>query len=96
MVHASDSLKKHGVDVLLISVDTAGVSKVPTFLLKHGITNTVIYWDPRSELMKKFGISILPTTIVMNSTGHEIGRANGAINWTNQSEVKYLASQITH
>ena len=94
LVNASDSLKKNGVDVLLISVDAAGVSKVPPFLSRHGISNTVIYWDPRSELMKKFGISILPTTVAINSKGQEIGRATGAVNWADQSGVKLLATQI--
>ncbi len=94
LVNASDLFKKHGVDVLLISVDAAGVSKVPPFLSKHKITNTVIYWDPRSELMKKFGISILPTTVAINSKGQEIGRATGAVNWANQSDVILLATQV--
>ena len=93
LVNASDLFKKHGVDVLLISVDAAGVSKVPPFLSRHKITNTVIYWDPRSELMKKFGISILPTTVAINSKGQEIGRATGAVNWANQSDVILLATQ---
>lgn len=94
MVNANDLLKKNGVDVLIISVDTAGVSKVPPFLSRHRITNTVIYWDPRSELMKKFGISVLPTTVVLNSKGQEVGRATGAVNWANQSDVTHLATEI--
>lgn len=93
LVHAGDSIKKLGVDVLLISVDAAGVSKVPPFLSKHGISHAVIYWDPRSELMKKFAISTLPTTVIINPKGQEIGRLTGAVNWTNQADLKFLAAQ---
>jgi thiol-disulfide isomerase/thioredoxin len=87
-------IKAAGIDVVLVSVDAAAATKVPPFLAKAGIPNLQVYWDPRSELFKKFMVSVLPTTIALNARGEEIGRTTGAARWVGEPDAKFLASKM--
>jgi len=88
-------MNKAGIDLVIVSVDAGAATKVPPFLSKLGIAAaTPIYFDPRSELYKKFAISMLPTTIALNARGEEIGRTTGAAKWSGESDAKFLASKM--
>lgn len=87
-------IKAAGIDVVVISVDAGAAVKVPPFLAKAGIPNLQVYWDPRSDLYKKFVVSMLPTTIALNAKGEEIGRTTGAARWVGESDAKFLVSKM--
>ena len=94
LVKLSSALDKAGIDLVIVSVDAAGVTKVPAFLIKHKIEGTVVYWDPRSELLKKFAISTLPATVSLNMAGQETGRISGAAKWVGTSDVEFLSQKM--
>lgn len=94
LVKSAESLSKSGIDLVIVSVDAGAATKVPPFLAKLGIEGTPTYWDPRSELYKKFAVSILPTTVALDATGREIGRTTGAALWSGESDAKFLASKM--
>ncbi len=94
IVSSSNSFKRAGIDVILVSVDTGAATKVPSFLKKIGLENTEVYWDPRSELYKRFALSVLPSTVLINAQGKEIGRVIGPALWTPASNTRFLLSKI--
>lgn len=94
LARSAEPLMKSGIDLVIVSVDVGAATKVPSFLAKLGIKDTPVYWDPRSELYKKFAVSILPTTVALDATGREIGRTAGAALWSGESDAKFLASKM--
>ncbi len=95
LVKSSETLRKAGFDLVIVSVDAGATSKVPPFLTKLGLPDTKVYWDPRSDLYKKFAISMLPTTVVINARGEEVGRITGAANWSGERDARLLASRLS-
>jgi thiol-disulfide isomerase/thioredoxin len=83
-------LREAGIDLLLVSIDTAAPSQVPGFLRKIGLADVDVVWDSRSDLYKKFASPLLPTTIFLNGTGKEIGRVTGAADWSAARDAAFL------
>ena len=94
LVRSSSELKKAGIDLILISVDSSAATKVPAFLIRLGIPEAKVYWDPRSDLYKKFSIPMLPSTVVVDRSGNELGRVLGAATWNGQTEVSFLKNLL--
>ena len=67
--------------VIAIVTDMKDVSKVREFYRTKGIQNLNIYFDKSGHLTRTFRTPSLPTSIFINSQGHEIGRIQGAIEW---------------
>ena len=95
LVKVSKTFAKSGFDVVIISVDASASTKVPPFLAKHGMLGTQVYWDSRSELYKKFALQMLPSTIVINANGNEVGRMAGAVRWTGDPDLRFLKERAS-
>jgi thiol-disulfide isomerase/thioredoxin len=67
--------------VIAIVTDMKDVAKVREFYRTKGIQNLNIYFDKSGQLTRTFRTPALPTSIFINSQGHEIGRIQGAIEW---------------
>ena len=76
--------------VVAVSQDLGGAEKVTPFFAKAGLKQLQPYLDP------KVGLSIalnaeLPTSILYDSTGHEVWRMTGGMDWTTASARTLLA-----
>lgn len=68
--------------IIAIVTDMKDVAKVREFYKTKGIQNLSICFDKSGLLTRTFRTTSLPTSIFINSQGHEIGRIQGAIEWT--------------
>jgi thiol-disulfide isomerase/thioredoxin len=71
--------------VVALSVDRQGRSLVEPFLAKLGITNLAMYLDTGSAAMRALKIRGLPTTLLLDRDGREVGRLEGAAAWDSQA-----------
>tara|TARA_B100001996_G_scaffold378579_1_gene362958 strand:+ start:579 stop:1172 length:594 start_codon:yes stop_codon:yes gene_type:complete len=89
-----DSLKKilrdDKIEVLAISIDKSGGSIVKKFFHLNDIKNLEILSDPSGKILKKIKIRGIPTTILINSKGYEIGRVEGIMEWNSPKVVTFL------
>ncbi len=67
--------------VVLISQDRNGAEVVQPFLAKLGLENLTSYLDPTFALFRAMGGRGLPTTILIDADGNELGRIAGAAEW---------------
>jgi hypothetical protein len=67
--------------VAAISQDRGGEKAVTPFLARLGLDKIKIYLDPKSEVGKAFGVRGLPTSVVLDAEGREVGRVEGAAEW---------------
>jgi thiol-disulfide isomerase/thioredoxin len=76
--------------VVTLSQDIGGDATVPNaFLTERGWTHVESWHDPDNEL----GIAVggaLPTTIIYNSDGLEVGRVIGPLDWTGPQAIDLL------
>jgi thiol-disulfide isomerase/thioredoxin len=74
-------LKDRGVAVMSISQDRGGAKQVTPFLEKQGLKTLPIYLDPKGAVLKAIGARGLPTTLVIDKEGREVGRLEGDAEW---------------
>ncbi len=67
--------------VVLMSQDRNGETLVPPFLARLGLEHLTSYLDPTFPLFRAMGGRGLPTTILIDADGNEIGRIAGAAEW---------------
>ena len=78
------------VTVLTVSQDLDGAAKVAPFFAQHHFTTLKPYLDPKLGLSLAYQAN-LPTTIMLDSTGHEVWRRTGGTDWTSADATKAIA-----
>jgi thiol-disulfide isomerase/thioredoxin len=76
--------------VAAVSQDRGGEKAVTPFLARLGLDKVKIYLDPKSEVGKAFGVRGLPTSIVLDAEGREVGRVEGAAEWDSEKMLAVL------
>ena len=76
--------------VLAISQDREGATVAKPFIDKNGWQHLALYTEPQGHFARDAKLNGLPTSIVIDATGHEIGRVEGEVNWTSPEVEKKL------
>lgn len=67
--------------VVPLSIDRAGVEAVRRFYAEIGITNLGLYVDSSAGATRALDVSGLPTTLLIDRNGQELGRLVGPAEW---------------
>jgi thiol-disulfide isomerase/thioredoxin len=89
-------LGERGFEVLAISLDRGGARLVKPFYEKAGLKALGIYLDPTSKIASALGARGLPTSLLLDRDGREIGRLEGEADWDAPEAValiEYLLKQ---
>ncbi len=72
-----------GVDfeVVALSEDRGGMPLVTRFHEKYALEHLAQYLDPLGRVAAKLGVVGLPTTVVIDARGREVGRMVGPAEW---------------
>lgn len=70
-----------GVKVVTLSVDRGGADKGEKFLNELGVSHVVRLYDPSYKSARAAALIGLPTTLLLNREGAEIGRLAGEADW---------------
>ena len=84
------------IEVLAISVDREGTSLIERFFNTNKINNLEILADNSGKILKKTKTKGLPTTLLINANGREIGRILGVLEWDSENVIDLLRSCLTH
>ena len=76
--------------VLTISQDREGATVAKPFMEKNAWKNLALYTEPQARFQRDASIRGLPTTIIIDKTGKEVGRVEGEVNWTAPEVVEKL------
>ncbi len=74
-------LAEHGIDVLAVSEDRAGAAVVDKFYKVNKLDALDIYIDEGMKLLRALKVRGLPTTVLIDRSGHEVGRTLGIAEW---------------
>jgi thiol-disulfide isomerase/thioredoxin len=71
-----------GVRVVAISQDREGAKVTIPFIAKNEWKDAAYYNEPKAAFARDARIRGLPTTIILDKAGQEVGRLEGTIDWT--------------
>ncbi|MFC3724684.1 TlpA family protein disulfide reductase [Neoaquamicrobium sediminum] len=81
-------------EVLALSIDRAGPDAVREFYSEIGIENLALHIDPSVKAMFALGVVGLPTTILIDREGNELGRLVGPAEWDSPDMTEFMRSTI--
>lgn len=76
--------------IMAISEDRKGESVVAPFVQKLGLSKLPIYLDPETKALHAFDSDALPTTVLIDREGREVGRVLGAASWDSASARRLI------
>ena len=80
--------------VVALSGDRQGLAVVQEFYREIGVERLGQYVDPTMKSARAFRAVGLPTTVLIDPEGREVGRAVGPIAWASAESVAYLEGLI--
>ncbi len=78
------------IAVLALSSDRGGAPVVERFYREHGIGSLAVLLDPRGEATRALGARGLPTTLVLDRSGAERARLEGAADWASPGAIELI------
>ena len=88
-------IRKNGIDVLVMSEDRNGAKLVEKFFQINGLKHLLPLRDPKGKLMRRLAVRGLPTTILIDSLGREVGRVVGPVEWDKPDVVAFIRRLLT-
>jgi thiol-disulfide isomerase/thioredoxin len=83
-----------GFEVVAVSIDRGGLKAVDPFFDKIGIAHLAKYLDPGGEALGHLGAFGLPTTLLIDPEGRELGRLVGPAEWDSAEMVAFLGKLV--
>ncbi len=77
----AQNMKNEDIQIITIASGRNSKEAIDGFFDDNKLVNLKKYRDPRGRIAVKYGVTALPTTVVINPTGLEIGRIIGDIDW---------------
>jgi len=88
--HLQAVMGKERFVVLPLSLDGPTRSKVVPFYEDKKLGNLGIYFDKGRKAMQALDISILPTSILVDAEGRELGRLEGEADWDSPEAIALM------
>jgi len=79
-----------GIEVLALSVDRLGTPLVEKFYRLNRLRNLEILVDSGGQVLRESKIRGLPTTLLIDAKGREVGRVMGIAEWDSKEAADFL------
>jgi len=80
--------------VVAVNTDRGGGDKPKAFLAETGATHLALYTDPSGKLFSKLKAVGMPTTLLLDREGREIGRLVGPADWDSPEALALIKAAI--
>ena len=81
--------------VVALSTDAGKRASVLRLYQELGLNVDSIFIDETGSAMRKLGIFAMPTTLLIDPQGREIGRKPGPADWDSSSALTFFSQQIS-
>jgi hypothetical protein len=76
--------------VVPLSIDRGGADVVRKFFAEIGIKKLEMYLDVSGDATRKLSVVGLPTTLIIDREGREIGRLIGPAEWDEPTNIEFV------
>ena len=76
--------------VVAVNLDRNGLKRATEFYELKNIRSLDIYLDPKAEAAGKMRVVNLPTSLLIDRSGREIGRLAGVEEWDSESAIQFF------
>lgn len=83
-------------EVVPLSIDRGGLETVRKFYSDVNIRYLAVYTDPSGQALRAVGAIGLPTTLIIDRAGQEVGRALGPAEWDSPEIADALRAVMTN
>jgi thiol-disulfide isomerase/thioredoxin len=81
-------------EVVALSIDRAGIPVVKKFYEELGLKALRIYVDKTSRTTQELGVVGLPTTLLLDRSGHDLGRLIGPAEWDSPAMIDVFRQHL--
>jgi thiol-disulfide isomerase/thioredoxin len=82
-------------EVVALSIDRAGIEAVRKFYAEVGVTKLAMYIDGAGKAVHELSAVGLPTTLLIDREGRELGRLAGPAEWDAPEVVEFLKAIVS-
>lgn len=83
-------------EVVALSIDRQGLDVVRKFYGEIGVEHLAIYIDSSGRAARELGAAGLPTTLLIDRAGREVGRLVGPAEWDSPDMMAFIRRRIVH
>ena len=94
LAHLQDELGGPSFQVIALSTDPPGDGAVPGLYRELDLSEAGIFVDATGSAMRDLGIYALPTTLLIDAEGRELGRLTGAATWDGDEALAAIGAAI--
>lgn len=88
------SLGGRDFEIVALSVDAGGAPAVERFYKENGISRLAVYVDPAMRTPGALGAPGLPTTLLVDADGRELGRHVGPAQWDDAQAIRQISGHL--
>ena len=81
---------KNNVEVYFLSVDSNVKKTVPKFLRKNKLESILVFNDEKLKVSSKFGVKVMPTTVIINKNFEEVAQVKGYVDWSSSKYINLI------
>lgn len=90
------SISRKKLAIIPLSLDRGSKTIALRIKQRLGLETLKFYWDERNSIAKTLNITALPTTIIFDSKGREVGRIVSAAEWDRREAINLIKFFIDH
>jgi thiol-disulfide isomerase/thioredoxin len=83
-----------GFEVVAVNIDKNGPEKAKAFLQETGATHLALYTDPSGKMFAALKAVGMPTTLIIDRNGKEIGRLVGPADWGSPEAKRVIETAV--
>ncbi len=87
-------LGRANFEVVALSIDSGGVAAVKRFYEENGVRSLAIYVDPSMRATSSLHVVGVPTTLLIDRNGREIGRHTGPAQWDGEDALRAIKTRL--
>lgn len=84
-------LPKDRIEVVPVSIDEAGIPVIRSFYAENKLTQLSIFNDTSGKIQSSLQVVGIPTTLLIDPDGREIGRMIGPAEWDAPESLRHIA-----
>ena len=90
----AENMKYDNVRIITVASGRNSKEAIETFFTANNLANLSKFRDPKGKIALSYGVTALPTTVVIDPSGKEIGRIIGDIDWNTANIRAFLRNLL--